>query len=525
MIHDEILAHLGLAGKDPNRNHLVRCPFHEDKTPSCSVHPGKGVFHCFSCGKKGTLDLLEAHGGSSQTPVAIQPLYMHVPPADVEETAHMFLRERNLLGIDGLYPDIDPASKTFGYLAICDHAGTPKAWRRLFPGNPRYLNAPGAKEAFCAQPPRVEAGSPVWLVEGQLDALALAKAGAQGGVYALGTCEMPEDLGFALQDHHVFLCMDNDVPGFRGAKRASYTLKELEVAHTRLRLQPHKDPGEAWATDPEALSKWVREKESAIAPDERGYVQRWLQGGIPMLVVPTGIVPFDNAFGGGYKPGLHVLQGMTSVGKSSWAIRAAYHAAQRGKKIIYVTTELTKHQLWARLASCLPGAPSWVRLEESPDVLPGDLHPVLADMAERIKVMGNRSVKQISNDVRAFQADLLVVDYLQRLRGAGIEGEGVSAASLGALTGELSDLSQGREMAILAVSSISRASYESGGGLGGAKGSGDVEFFSQSLCSMVRPPGGRDVTIRVEKNTRGEVGAQIPLPYFPLNCGFTMESA
>jgi DNA primase len=27
----------------------VHCPFHEDKTPSCSINAAKGIFKCFGC--------------------------------------------------------------------------------------------------------------------------------------------------------------------------------------------------------------------------------------------------------------------------------------------------------------------------------------------------------------------------------------------------------------------------------------------------------------------------------------------
>lgn len=35
-------------------NYLGLCPFHEDKNPSMSVSPAKGIFKCFACGKAGT---------------------------------------------------------------------------------------------------------------------------------------------------------------------------------------------------------------------------------------------------------------------------------------------------------------------------------------------------------------------------------------------------------------------------------------------------------------------------------------
>lgn len=39
--------------KQKGRNYFGLCPFHEEKTPSFSVNPSLGIFHCFGCGKGG----------------------------------------------------------------------------------------------------------------------------------------------------------------------------------------------------------------------------------------------------------------------------------------------------------------------------------------------------------------------------------------------------------------------------------------------------------------------------------------
>ena len=41
--------------KRSGSNYMGLCPFHNEKTPSFSVSPQKGIFHCFGCGEGGTV--------------------------------------------------------------------------------------------------------------------------------------------------------------------------------------------------------------------------------------------------------------------------------------------------------------------------------------------------------------------------------------------------------------------------------------------------------------------------------------
>ncbi|MCB0344362.1 MAG: DNA primase, partial [Bdellovibrionales bacterium] len=37
------------------KNHLGLCPFHREKTPSFNVREDEGTYHCFGCGKHGSV--------------------------------------------------------------------------------------------------------------------------------------------------------------------------------------------------------------------------------------------------------------------------------------------------------------------------------------------------------------------------------------------------------------------------------------------------------------------------------------
>lgn len=50
-----VLSHYGIDAPSGQTQFKVHCPFHEDKTPSCSVNADKGIFKCFGCHTQGNV--------------------------------------------------------------------------------------------------------------------------------------------------------------------------------------------------------------------------------------------------------------------------------------------------------------------------------------------------------------------------------------------------------------------------------------------------------------------------------------
>ena len=48
-----VIAERGISLRKKGRVLVARCPFHEEKTPSFTITPSKGLFHCFGCGVGG----------------------------------------------------------------------------------------------------------------------------------------------------------------------------------------------------------------------------------------------------------------------------------------------------------------------------------------------------------------------------------------------------------------------------------------------------------------------------------------
>lgn len=75
-----------------------------------------------------------------------------------------------------------------------------------------------------------------------------------------------------------------------------------------------------------------------------------------ILGIPTGFPLFDEAIGGGMRaPGVHLIGARTKVGKTFFAVNAAYNVTGYKIPVLYLDTEMTKQSIIARLAARISG--------------------------------------------------------------------------------------------------------------------------------------------------------------------------
>ena len=80
-------------------NYIACCPFHNEKTPSFSVSPSKGIFKCFGCGKAGSAVTFVMEHEQMTYPEALKYLArkygieVHEQEESAEDTADRLKRE------------------------------------------------------------------------------------------------------------------------------------------------------------------------------------------------------------------------------------------------------------------------------------------------------------------------------------------------------------------------------------------------------------------------------------------------
>jgi DNA primase len=90
-----VVAERGVELRRKGRQLVGLCPWHGEKTPSFTVSPAKGLFHCFGCGKAGDVIGFVTHFDKVGFPEAVRKLAVR---AGLDVTKLMEERPRVMRG-------------------------------------------------------------------------------------------------------------------------------------------------------------------------------------------------------------------------------------------------------------------------------------------------------------------------------------------------------------------------------------------------------------------------------------------
>ena len=183
--------------------------------------------------------------------------------------------------------------------------------------------------------------------------------------------------------------------------------------------------------------------------------------------VPTGIKELDDTITGLNRSDLILLAARPGMGKTSFALNIARHAAVKAdKRVAFFSLEMTKEQLVSRLLSteALVGGTKlrtgklteeeWVRLIEGGDIL--SKTQMYFDDSSGITVPEMKAKLRRLKDV-----DLVVIDYLQVMSGSTKRsGDGNRVQEISEITRNLKIMAKELNVPVLTLSQLSRASEQ-----------------------------------------------------------------
>lgn len=426
---------------------------------------------------------------------------------------------------------IIPTSR-YSYLARDTRSDIPeeqKQYKQQKAGSAHIFNLSALKEAT----------TPVFIVEGEIDAMSIIEAG--GEAVALGSVSMINAfLKAVITDkpaQPLIVALDNDGSG----KKAENDLKEgLEKAGIAFYgYNPAlvwKDANEALQHDREAFCSFVarateyvqEEAERKVREAREKYLQtsaahhlQDFQNGIKASVasraVSTGFFYLDRALGDTYSTssglyeGLYIVGAISSLGKTTLIMQISDQIAQSGQDVLIFSLEMARSEIMAKSISrhtfqlatargvdtsvaktargitCGDRYSSYSQLEHA---LIKDAMTAYSSYAGHVFILegvGDIGAEQVRNAVaehvrQTGTAPVVVVDYLQIMAPA--DPRMTDKQNTDKAVMELKRISRDYKVPVIAISSLNRQSYSKKISMEAFKESGAIEYSSDVLIGL-----------------------------------------
>ena len=415
------------------------------------------------------------------------------------------------------------------------------------------------------------AAKPVYIVEGEIDAMSIVEAG--GEAVALGSASNVHLLMERIREHRpaqpLILALDNDERGQKASAELEEALKAESVTYFVYNpCGEAKDANEALQMAPESFLRRVGDGERLPEMERLSYLKTSAQGHLAAFIdgiaqsvdtpcLPTGFKTLDDALDGGLYEGLYIVGAISSLGKTTLVTQIGDQIAAGGHDVLIFSLEMARTELmakslsrhtlelalaakmgtiYAKTARGITDGMRYARYGDREREIIRQAVVQYANYAGRIFIeegVGDIDVTRIRERI-ARHIDLtgntpvVIVDYLQIV--APYNERATDKQNMDKTVLELKRISRDFKLPMVAVSSLNRMSYGQKISMEAFKESGAIEYSSDVLIGLqLRGAGeaGFDPTEAKKKNPReieavilkhrnGQVGGKIAFEYYPM---------
>ena len=435
----------------------------------------------------------------------------------------------------------------------------------------------GGSDIFNAIAFTQNADQPIFIVEGEIDALSIMEVG--GVAVGLGSTSNANKLVDELKDKKLerplILALDNDSAGRRAQDELKQLLQAEKIPYitAELTTKDVKDPNEMLVKNRETFKARVEEaiknakddKEKYLETSTDNYIQDFLNGIADSVNTPcisTGFKGIDEALDGGLYEGLYIVGAISSLGKTTLVTQIADQVASKGHDVLIFSLEMARSELMAKSisrhtvievldkggdmknAKTVRGITAGVRYANYNDTekeLIKNAVTAYSDYAKHIYItegVGDLGARQIRETVEKHvqytgNTPLVIIDYLQIL--APYNERATDKQNTDKAVMELKRISRDFKTPVIGISSFNRDNYNNAVSMQAFKESGAIEYSSDVLIGLQLKGAGekdfdpteakkknpREIELVILKNRNGQTGTKIPLEFYPLFNYFT----
>ena len=419
------------------------------------------------------------------------------------------------------------------------------------------------------------ATKPIFIVEGELDALSIIEVG--GEAVALGTTTKSKALIELLKAQApaqaLIIALDNDEAGQRASRELTEGLQGLNIpCYSFNPCGQYKDANEALQRDRQALAIAVEEaehlqdeeaqaqKEAYLKNSTAHYLQSFVNGiadSVDTPYIPTGFKKLDSVLDGGLYEGLYIVGAISSLGKTTIITQIADQIAQAGTDVLIFSLEMARAEIMAKsisrhtLQSVLATGGDIRNAKTARGITTGkryiDYSQTERDLinssimeyskyAQNIYIsegVGDIGAEQIRETVQKHilftgKTPVVIIDYLQIL--APYSERATDKQNTDKAVMELKRISRDYKTPVIGISSFNRANYKEAVTMEAFKESGAIEYSSDILIGLQLKGTGkkdfdaneakrkdpREIELVILKNRNGRTGDSLSFNFYPL---------